>query len=66
MEDNEEMKRLTALLKEKEDNLTLSASIGKSLLQENNDLSERCDQLCEEYSKRIEVSRFGKIFLCQA
>ena len=47
---------LFAQLQQKELDLKLTAELGKALLDKNEDLQRRNEQLVEEYSQRLEVS----------
>lgn len=45
-----------AMLAQKERDLMLAAELGKALLEKNNELSLKNDQMAEEYAQSIEVS----------
>ena len=51
----EEVEELYTQLAQKERDLTLAAELGKALLEKNQDLTKKNEQLVEEYSTKIEV-----------
>ena len=46
---------ILAQLAQKEEDLRLAAQLGKALLESNQELQSRYDQMCEELTHKVEV-----------
>ena len=55
--ENEDPNDLCAQLAQKEQDLILTAEIGKSLLEKNEELSKANEKLTEDFSQKVEVRR---------
>ena len=50
-----ELQAANSFLEEKDRDLVMAAEFGKKLLETNQDLQNRSDQITKEYAERIEV-----------
>ena len=50
---------LMVQLAQKDRDLTLAAELGKALLEKNNELSKKNEQLVEEHNQKMEVSKIS-------
>lgn len=61
--DHGDERDLWSQLQKKESDLLLAAELGKALLDKNEELSKQQEKIIDDYSKKVEVSRFLFIFL---
>lgn len=52
-----------AQLQQKEKDLILAAELGKALLEKNEELSRQNERLAEDYSQKLEVSVYQRLFI---
>lgn len=52
-----------AQLQQKEKDLILAAELGKALLEKNEELSRQNERLAEDYSQKLEVSVYKRLFI---
>ena len=53
---SQDPEELLVQLAQKEHDLTLAAEVGKALLEKNQELSRKNEQLVDEYNQKLEVS----------